>query len=404
MSLYTEINTLTRDPIIGLTELFQKDSRATKFNLGVGVYLDKDGKVPVLESVKAARHLIDEHKDPSVYLPIRGLDLFCEHTKKLIFGAKHNNKQIITTQALGGTGALRIGAELLQRTRKIPFVVISNPSWENHRNIFESAGLKVDSYPYYDPKTNSFLLNSFLTFLKKLPKHTVVVLHANCHNPTGIDPSQEEWTEILDIIQRSDLVPFFDLAYQGFKHSLGQDSSVIKSFLEFDKPFLVANSFSKNFSLYGERVGALSVFTSSYDESARIQSHLKNVIRGLYSTPPTYGQKIVGEILSNDNLHTIWKSEIESMRTRIIEVRRLLVKTFEEQGLDKFSFIRNQHGMFSFSGLRKNHAFLLREKFGVYILDSGRICIAALNDKNLDYVANAISEVVQTEDIKTNSA
>ena len=404
MSLYAEITKIPRDPIIGLTELFKNDKRATKYNLGVGVYLDENGNVPVLESVKKAAQLLYEKQDPCVYLPMGGLDSFCEATKKLLFGPTHSsNTNIATIQALGGTGALRLGAELLLRTKKVPLVVISEPSWENHRNIFESAGFKVETYPYYDPNTNCFLFDRFLTFLKSLPKHTVVILHANCHNPTGMDPSKEEWQEILNIIRKFDLIPFFDLAYQGFKDSLTEDSSVLRTCMEFEKPFLVANSFSKNFSLYGERVGALSIFSCSQEESIKIQSHLKNIIRSLYSTPPTYGQKIVEQVLSNEKLYRIWQSEVQLMKTRITEMRNQFVKAFEEEDLTSFAFINDQHGMFSYSGLDKIHATELREKFGVYILDSGRICVAALNKNNLKYVTNAISAVVHKKIIQTKS-
>ena len=228
-------------------------------------------------------------------------------------------------------------------------------------------------------------------------------MHANCHNPTGIDPSEEEWSVILDTIRQFDLIPFFDLAYQGFKHSLKQDASVLRTFLKFEKPFLVANSFSKNFSLYGERVGGLSVFSCSKEESAKIQSHLKNIIRSLYSTPPTYGQKIVEQVLSNEKLYAIWKSEIQVMRTRIREMRNQIVRAFEQENLSNLSFIKDQHGMFSFSGLEKTHATQLREQFGVYILDSGRICIAALNENNLKYVTNAISTVINKTTIHAKS-
>ena len=404
MSLYTEITKLSRDPIIGLTELFKNDQRAKKYNLGVGVYLDENGNVPVLESVKKAAQLLYEKKDPCVYLPMGGLDSFCEATKKLLFGPMHSsNVNIMTTQALGGTGALRLGAELLRRTKKVPLAVISEPSWENHRNIFESAGFAVKTYPYYDRNTNNFLFDELLAFLKNLPKHTVVILHANCHNPTGIDPSREQWQEILNSIRKFDLIPFFDLAYQGFKDSLEDDASALQTYIKFEKPFLVANSFSKNFSLYGERVGALTIFSCSQEESAKIQSHLKNIIRSLYSTPPTYGQKIVEQVLSNEKLYAIWQSEVQLMKTRITEMRHQLVKAFEAENLATFSFIKDQHGMFSYSGLEKIHATQLREKFGVYILDSGRICIAALNKNNLKYVTNAIAAVVHKKSIRAKS-
>ena len=402
MGLYTEITKLPRDPIIGLTELFKNDPRIKKYNLGVGVYLDENGDVPVLESVKKAAQLLYEKRDPCVYLPMSGLDSFCEATKKLLFGPTHSgNVNITTTQALGGTGALRLGAELLRRTKKVPLAVISEPSWENHRNIFETAGFEVKTYPYYDPSTNCFLFDQLLTFLKRLPKHTVVILHANCHNPTGIDPSAEQWQEILNTIRNFDLVPFFDLAYQGFKDSLIKDTSALRTYIRFEKPFLVANSFSKNFSLYGERVGALTIFSCSNEESVKVQSHLKNIIRSFYSTPPTYGQKIVEQVLSDEKLYAIWQSEVQIMRTRITEMRHQLVKAFEEENLTSFSFIKDQHGMFSYSGLEKIHAAQLRKKFGVYILDSGRICIAALNKNNLKYVTKAISAVVHEKVIRT---
>jgi aromatic-amino-acid transaminase len=396
MTLFSQIEPLPRDPIIGLTELFNKDQRQQIYNLGVGVYFDKTGKVPILESVRIAQKNLIEKDCPKTYLPMNGTANFCDNAKTLVLGEEISCvDSIFTVQTLGGTGALKLGAELLRRTDKVPLVAISDPSWENHRNIFESSGFKVVSYPYYDKKINNLCYSDLISTLGRLPSQSVVVLHASCHNPTGIDLTTEQWQEVLDLVNKRNLVPFFDLAYQGFKNSLENDRLVLEQFSKYNRPFLVASSFSKNFSLYGERVGALTTSVGAGEDKNKAYSHVKNLIRGLYSTPPTYGQAIVSEILSDNSIKNLWVSELGTMRERIVKMRALLSNLLEQYIPEKsFEQIRKQNGMFSYLGLSAEDAYSLRNDYGVYILESGRLCIAALNEGNIERVADAISKVL----------
>ena len=399
MNFFSNIKILPKDPIIGLTELFVKDTRPNKLNLGVGVYFDETGKIPLLSSVQKAQHRISKNvKSSSGYLPIDGSAKYCSLVQELLFGPNNplvDQKKIITFQTLGGTGAIKIGAEFLKRIKPNTTIAISNPSWENHRSIFESSGLNVTEYPYYDFTNNKLKLSETLEKFHNLPKNSVVVLHACCHNPTGIDPDDSQWLEIINTIKLKEHIPFIDIAYQGFDQDLEFDSRIVRLFSDTVTPTIIANSFSKNFSLYGERVGALTIKTPSSSESNIVLSHVKKIIRSSYSNPPTYGQKLVTEILTENSLKEEWVDELKLMRDRIIEMRKLLVELLKNQNLNKdFSFIKKQKGMFSFSGLTSSEVEKLRNNYGVYILSSGRICIAAINKKNISYVAESISKVI----------
>ncbi len=397
-TFFSKITLLPKDPIIGLTEDFNSDKRESKINLGVGVYLDSKGNLPKLECIKTAFKSI-KHSTGG-YLPISGSSKYCESVKKLLFG--HDNPlisddKIVTVQSLGGTGALRVGAEMLKAISPGACVAISNPSWENHRGIFESVGFKVLNYPYYDKSKICIDIDGFVGALKKLPEQSIVVLHACCHNPTGLDPTSQEWDEIVSVIENKNHIPFLDIAYQGFSEGIEEDAFIIRKFASKIKPMFVANSFSKSLSLYGERVGALSIVTDSSDESKKVLSHLKKLIRSNYSNPPTFGQELTTEVLSNNIAKQQWGKELLTMRNRIKTVRKRLVKLLENNNAGRnFSFINNQNGMFSYSGLSNEEVNKLRTKFGIYVVNSGRICIAAINQTNVDYIASSILSVLES--------
>jgi aromatic-amino-acid transaminase len=388
-----------RDPILGLTELFVADSRPTKVNLGVGVYYDDSGKVPLLECVRRAEQQLLEKAAPRSYLPIDGLPVYDKAVQALVFGADSpavTGKRAVTVQALGGTGGLKIGADFLRRLLPDAQVWISDPSWENHRALFENAGFKVNAYPYYDAATHGVNFDGMLDSLRRMPEGAIVVLHACCHNPTGVDLTRERWTEVIRAVTERGLMPFVDIAYQGFGAGLDADAEVVRRFVHAGGPLFVSNSFSKSFSLYGERVGALSVVAASPDEAARVLSQLKRIVRTNYSNPPTHGGQIVAAVLGSTELRARWEEELGLMRDRIRSMRAQLVDRIHARaaGAD-FSFVLQQRGMFSYSGLSKPQVQRLREEFSVYAVDTGRICVAALNSRNLDYVADAIATVIR---------
>jgi aromatic-amino-acid transaminase len=386
-----------RDPILGLTEAFNQDTRPTKVNLGVGVYLNESGKIPVLRAVAEAERRRAEQALPRGYLPIDGLPAYDLAVQQLLLGADSaliKEGKAITAQALGGTGGLKVGADLLRRVLPASKVAISDPSWENHRAIFEYAGFEVITYPYYEPKTRGLDFDAMVAGLKALPPKTVVVLHACCHNPTGVDPTAEQWPAIVDTVRAADLVPFLDIAYQGFGEGLEPDGLVVRLFASSGLTFLVASSFSKSFSLYGERVGALTIVDSSKEESSRVLSQLKRVIRSNYSNPPTHGGSVISAVLGDAALRAMWEQELGEMRERIKDMRRGLVERLKARGLSQdMSFIVRQRGMFSYTGLTAAQVERLQKEFGIYAVSSGRICVAALNSRNLDYVADAIAAV-----------
>jgi len=397
-SILAGVEMAPRDPILGVTEAFNADPNPSKVNLGVGVYYDDNGKIPLLECVRQAERLLLESSPPRGYLPIDGLPEYDRAVQTLVFGADSRaikDQRVVTVQALGGTGGLKIGADFLRRADPNAQVWISQPSWENHLALFENAGFVVKGYPYYDAGTHGVDLHGLLRTLASIPARSIVVLHACCHNPTGVDLTTDQWTQVIDTVKRRELVPFLDMAYQGFADGLDADARVVRRFVDAAMPLFVSNSFSKSFSLYGERVGALSVVAQSSEEAARSLSQLKRVVRTNYSNPPTHGGKIVATVLTSSELKRIWEQELDQMRSRIQSMRSQLVEKVRARapGFD-FDFVTRQRGMFSYSGLSKDAVTRLRQEFSVYAIDSGRICVAALNSRNIDYVADALTRVV----------
>ena len=382
------------DPILGVTEAFVADTNPRKVNLGVGVYYDDTGNIPLLECVRHAESERLKSSPHRGYLPIEGLAAYDKAVQELVFGKE--DKRIVTVQAVGGTGGLKVGADFLKRLLPQAQVWISEPSWENHRQLFDAAGFTVNAYPYYDPKGRGLDFAGMQRALDAAPAGSIVVLHACCHNPTGVDLSKENWLAVLDIVRSRGLVPFLDLAYQGFAEGLEADAYAARLFAESASPVFLSSSFSKSFSLYGERVGALSVVTASAEEAARVLSNIKRIVRTIYSNPPTHGSQIVATVLSNPQLRALWDRELGAMRDRIKSMRKRLVDSIHSRVPDAdFSFVLQQRGMFSYSGLTRDQVRRLREEFSIYAIDTGRICVAALNSKNVDYVADAITKVIR---------
>ncbi|MBK0414181.1 aspartate/tyrosine/aromatic aminotransferase [Chromobacterium haemolyticum] len=398
-SIFSAVELAPRDPILGLNEAFNADTRTTKVNLGVGVYSDDNGKIPLLAAVKAAEKARLETMPPRGYQPIEGAQAYDSAVQNLLFGADSElikAGQVVTAQALGGTGALKIGADFLKRLNPAAKVYISNPSWENHRALFESAGFEVENYPYYDADSRGVDFDGMRAFLAQLPAGSVIVLHACCHNPTGADLSDAQWAEVVQVCRERGLVPFLDMAYQGFADGIDADAVAVRLFSASGLQFFVSSSFSKSFSLYGERVGALSIVTAGKEESARVLSQLKRVIRTNYSNPPIHGGAVVAAVLSNPELRQLWEDELAGMRDRIRAMRVGLVEAIKAEGVAQdFSFVAQQRGMFSYTGLSAAQVERLRADFGIYAVSTGRICLAALNSKNLAYVASAIAQVVK---------
>jgi len=402
MSLFTAVEMAPRDPILGLNEQFNADPNPAKVNLGVGVYYDEDGKLPVLKCVAAAEKALIEQAKPKAYLPIDGIAAYDKAVQELVFGTRGEggqalvaNGQVATVQALGGTGGLKVGADFLKRLNPKAKVLISDPSWENHRALFTNAGFSVEPYPYYDAAARGVDVSGFLAALRAAPAGSVVVLHACCHNPTGYDLTPAQWQAVVETVKSRGLVAFLDMAYQGFGEGIAQDGAVVAQFMAAGVNFFVSTSFSKSFSLYGERVGALSVVCASREEATRVLSQLKIVIRSNYSTPPTFGAQVVATVLNTPALRQQWEDELGQMRLRIKAMREQLVAKLQAAGVaGDQSFITRQKGMFSYSGLNKAQMERLRGEFGIYGLDSGRICVAALNARNLNAVASAIAKVI----------
>jgi len=398
MSLFSAVEMAPRDPILGLNEQFNADPNPNKVNLGVGVYFDDNGKLPLLQCVQAAEKALMDKPSARGYLPIDGIAAYDAAVKALVFGADSEPVQsgrVATVQALGGTGGLKIGADFLKKLNPGAKVLISDPSWENHRALFSAAGFAVDTYAYYDAQARGVNFEGMLASLEAAAPGTIVVLHACCHNPTGYDITPEQWDRVIAVLKARGLVPFLDMAYQGFGSGLAEDGAVIGKFVASGMDFFVATSFSKSFSLYGERVGALSVLCENKDEAARVLSQLKIVIRTNYSNPPTHGGAIVSTVLGNPELRALWEKELGEMRVRIKAMRQKLVDGLKAAGVQQdMGFITRQIGMFSYSGLTKEQMVRLRSEFGVYGTDTGRMCVAALNSKNIDYVCKAIAAVV----------
>jgi aromatic-amino-acid transaminase len=396
-SLLAAVELAPKDPILGVTESYVADGNPKKINLGVGVYIDEAGNVPLLDCVTRAEREMMEKASPRGYLPIDGIADYDRAVQALVLGADSDaikSGRTVTVQALGGTGGLKIGADFLRRFAPGAQVWISDPSWENHRALFEGAGFKVNVYPYYDARSHGLAFDAMFATLGEIPAGSIIVLHACCHNPTGVDPTPAQWTKIVEIVRARGMIPFLDTAYQGFADGIEADGAVVRSFAATSGPLLISNSFSKSFSLYGERVGALTVVTLDKDEAARVLSQLKRTIRVIYSNPPIHGGQIVAMVLASPELRALWEAELATMRDRIKLMRAMLVERLHEcmPGSD-FRFVLQQRGMFSYSGLTKEQVMRLRAEFSIYALDTGRICVAALNSRNVDDVAKAITAV-----------
>lgn len=398
MSLFSAVEMAPRDPILGLNEAFNADTRTNKVNLGVGVYCDEQGRIPLLRAVVEAETIRAAQHVSRGYLPIDGIAAYDQAVQKLLFG---NDSpliaagRVITTQAVGGTGALKIGADFLKQLLPNAVVAISDPSWENHRALFETAGFPVQNYRYYDAATHDVNRAGLLEDLNALPSGSIVVLHACCHNPTGVDLAPADWKNVLEVVKAKGHVPFLDMAYQGFGDGIDEDAAAVRLFAESDLTFFVSSSFSKSFSLYGERVGALSIVSDSKEESARVLSQVKRVIRTNYSNPPTHGASIVAAVLNSPVLRAQWEEELAEMRLRIRGMRIQMVDLLAKNAPQRdFSFVGRQRGMFSYSGLTVEQVTRLRNEFGIYALDTGRICVAALNQSNIDAVTKAIVQVI----------
>jgi aromatic-amino-acid transaminase len=388
-----------KDPILGVTEAYVADQNPHKVNLGVGVYTDDNGKVPLLECVRRAEDIRVKSGAPKGYLPIDGMATYDKAVRDLVFGASSaavKEGRIVTVQALGGTGGLSLGADFLRLVSPGATAWISEPSWQNHRELFEGAGFPVQSYPYYEAKSHGLDFAGMLGGLKKMKAGDVAVLHSCCHNPTGVDLTQAQWREVLDVVRSRGILPFLDLAYQGFSDGIDADAFAPRLFADGMQPVFLSSSFSKSFSLYGERVGAFSVVTGSGDESARALSQIKRLARSNYSNPPTHGADIVARVLSDPPLRAQWEQELGGMRDRIKDMRKAFVDGIHSRvpGSD-FSFVLQQRGMFSYSGLTREQVLRLRAEYSIYTIETGRICVAALTTKNIGYVADAIAKVIR---------
>ena len=397
MSHFATVEMAPGDPILGLTEAYLADQRTHKVNLGVGIYVDEQGRIPLLRAVREVEQSLATQAKPRGYLPIDGLPAYDTLTQQLLFGADSPllaAGRVATAQTIGGSGALRVGADLLKKVLPTARIAISSPSWENHRVVFGNAGFEMVDYRYYDPTTHGLDFAGMLEDLGKLEPGTVVLLHACCHNPTGVDLDAQQWQQVVDLAKARNLLPFVDIAYQGFDEGIDADATAIRLLgASGIDAFVVASSYSKSFSLYGERVGALSMVGADRDEAARLRAKIKQTIRANYSSPATHGGALVAGVLGSPELRAMWEAELASMRERIHAMRAGMVEKLAAHGASQFAFIQQQAGMFSYSGLSRAQVDSLREEYGIYALGTGRICVAALNRGNLDYVAEAVAAV-----------
>ncbi|WP_107879627.1 amino acid aminotransferase [Neisseria animaloris] len=387
------------DPILSLVETFNNDPRAHKVNLGIGIYFDENGKLPVLGSVRKAEVKRSATALPRPYLPMEGLDTFRHAVQNLLFGATNpalQENRIATIQTLGGSGALKVGADFLRRWFPNAKVYVSNPTWDNHKGIFEGAGFEVGAYPYYDPATGGVQFEEMLAFLLHLPEHSILILHPCCHNPTGVDLTAAQWDAVLEIVQTRKLIPFMDIAYQGFGDDFDGDAYAIRKAVQMGLPLFVSNSFSKNMSLYGERVGGLSVVCPNEEEAALVFGQLKFSVRRIYSSPPAHGGYVAADVMNTPELFAQWQTEVYAMRDRIRAMRQKLYDVLTNKVPGKnFDYFITQRGMFSYTGLAPEQVQRLQNEFAVYLVGSGRMCVAGLNESNIDYVADAFAEVLK---------
>ncbi|MFT7776652.1 aromatic amino acid transaminase [Roseateles sp.] len=396
--MFEHVDAYAGDPILSLNEAFQKDPRAGKINLSIGIYFDDDGRIPMLPSVRAAELAVVEAAGARPYLPMEGAANFRSAVQALLFGPEHpaiKAGRIATIQGVGSSGGLKVGADLLKRYFPDSKVYLSEPTWDNHRAVFEGSGHVCETYPYYDPATGGLRFDELLARFKALPSRSIVLLHACCHNPTGVDLSQDQWRALVPVIRERELLPFLDLAYQGYGDGIDEDAFAPRLLADEGLPFLIANSFSKSMSLYGERCGALSVVCPDATQAAHVLGQLKFMIRRNYSNPPMHGGQIVAKVLTDPRLRAMWEAEVAEMRERIQAMRRQLheVLTTKLPGRD-FSYFLTQRGMFSYTGLTPDQAERLKTEFGVYILRSGRMCVAGLNTRNVEATAQAFAAVL----------
>jgi len=397
--MFAHIEAFPGDPILSLNEDFQKDPRTDKVNLSIGIYFDDDGRLPVMQAVARAEAALLADMGPRPYLPMSGLVGYRSAVQALVFGEDSPARaagRIATLQTLGGSGALRVGADFLKRYYPQSQVWISDPSWENHRVVFERAGFTVNTYPYYDDATGGLKFDAMMDALRAIPAQSIVLLHACCHNPTGVDLNQDQWRQLIALIKANKLLPFVDMAYQGFGAGLEDDAFAIRELVAQDVPCLVANSFSKNFSLYGERCGGLSVFCNTAGEAANVLGQLTGAVRANYSNPPTHGARVVAKVLTTPELRQLWEEELAQMCGRIARMREAIHHNLRDHvSGEALSRYLTQRGMFTYTGLSADQAERLREQHGVYLLRSGRMCVAGLNERNVGIVAKAIGSVLK---------
>ncbi|MDX3936272.1 amino acid aminotransferase [Stenotrophomonas sp.] len=397
MSFFANVELVPGDPILGLTEAYNADSRPIKVNLGVGIYYDESGRIPLLRAVNTIEQQLATDAKPRGYLPIDGLPAYNQATRELVFGKDSPllaAGRVATSQTIGGSGALRVGADLLHKLLPHATIAISNPSWENHRAVFGAAGFDVVDYTYFDAATHGVDFDGMLADLGKLQPGTVVLLHACCHNPTGADLTVVQWKQVAELLKDRQLFPFIDMAYQGFDKGISEDGAAVRIIAEAGiDSFVVANSYSKSFSLYGERIGALSVVAPDANAAKAVQSQVKRIIRTIYSSPSNHGAALVSGVLNSVELRQVWEAELTEMRERIHALRHGLVENLVAAGAPEYAFINDQAGMFSYSGLSRAQVDRLRDEFAIYAVGTGRICVAALNQGNLEYVAKAVATV-----------
>ncbi|CAN7603684.1 Aromatic-amino-acid aminotransferase [compost metagenome] len=397
--MFAHIEAFPGDPILSLNEDFQRDPRTDKVNLSIGIYFDDEGRLPVMQAVAKAEAALLADMGPRPYLPMSGLVAYRNAVQALVFGEDSPARaagRIATLQTLGGSGALRVGADFLKRYYPQAQVWISDPSWENHRVVFERAGFTVNTYPYYDDATGGLKFDAMMDALRTIPAGSIVLLHACCHNPTGVDLNQDQWRQLIALLKANQLLPFVDMAYQGFGAGLEDDAFAIRELVAQDVPCLVANSFSKNFSLYGERCGGLSVFCNTAGEAANVLGQLTGAVRANYSNPPTHGARVVAKVLTTPELRQLWEEELAQMCNRIARMREAIHHNLRDHvSGEALSRYLTQRGMFTYTGLTADQAERLREQHGVYLLRSGRMCVAGLNERNVGIVAKAIGSVLQ---------
>lgn len=396
--MLAHVESYAGDPILSLMETFGKDPRTDKVNLSIGLYYDAEGRIPRLDTAVRAQHELDAGEQAAcVYLPMEGLAPYRQAIQTLLFGAEHpllKAGRIATIQTVGGSGALKVGADFLKYAFPESQVWVSDPTWENHIALFGGAGFKVNTYPYFDKRTGGVDFDAMLAALQGLPARSIVLLHPCCHNPTGADLNTEQWDKVIEVAKRNELIAFMDIAYQGFGAGMEQDAYAIRAMAEAGVTTLVSNSFSKIFSLYGERVGGLSVVCEDAELAERVLGQLKATVRRNYSSPPVHGAQIVARVLNTPALRQDWLAEVEAMRVRIIQMRERLVAVLAEKAPQQdFSFITRQHGMFSYTGLTGEQVDELRNTHGVYLVRSGRLCLSGLNEANVDKVATAIASL-----------